>query len=191
MFEAFCSFVTPPASRFPSCLCSATMGKTGGHRQKRAAVEMLDTSRDGAADMQVAESSESALEKVLLQKWLWGKISGVCLQEIANAACLDGASHSALRALAKLGAYGSHSGNVTKELMTLHGKGGMTPQVETIIAPVVLPREPTKVVQFAVPTIPFHKWVSSLSHHYADDYQRIFGISKRRAFWDSLSESSA
>ena len=165
------------------------MGK-GGHRQRRAVEQMVDAAEDNEAGAGHHEQGESALERTLLEKWLWGKVSGVCVQEIAQSACLDGARHSADLAIARLGAHGTCPNHVHKDLMTRYANNVLMPPIDAIIAPVVNPREPTTIVQFAVPTLLFHKWVSHLSTNYPDDYQRIFGIARRRAFWDAVSESS-
>ena len=61
---------------------------------------------------------QSALATELLSLWGHGHLSAVKVQRLANAAMLDGASHSEIVALAKAGNFGMGAGNVHKALVT-------------------------------------------------------------------------
>lgn len=85
---------------------SATPAPPVGYKQKLA----------WAASRAAEQTPPSSLARVLLTKWAWGDISTPMLQQIAQAAVQDGASHVELVKLAKLGHSGQYPGNMHAEL---------------------------------------------------------------------------
>ena len=83
---------------------------------------------------------QSALATELLSLWGHGHLSAVKVQRLANAAMLDGASHSEIAALAKAGNFGMDAGNVHKALVTRFCKNLMAPDPLCSQAPCLNPK---------------------------------------------------
>ena len=79
----------------------------GGIQQRRAAAENA-----------VAQPEEpSRLAALLLNSWVWGDMSALQLQKIAEAALADGAEHRDLRQLASIGSHGRAPNHCHRDLV--------------------------------------------------------------------------
>jgi hypothetical protein len=181
----FCSCVSAIdlLSSFPTCV---DMLRGGHHQKRRAEAAQAGSSTDAPIDPAVLGTS--AMETVCIKKWMWGKFHATDVQSVAHAAVLDGATHPNVLSLSQLGASGSSPQHVHTQLLGKYAKTIGMPCLDFIPCPVVDPRDQEAVVQYSVPTILFHKWVMHLAKNYRADYNRIFGIERRRAFWDAVSE---
>ena len=92
------------------------------------------------ADMALADttacpgqhSSFSALEEKLIHKFIWGKLSGVDVQELAHSSSLDGVSSALVLRLAALGGCGTSPQHIHSQIVDMYAKNCRTLLLKTL-----------------------------------------------------------
>ena len=100
--------MAPPVSdagQMPASSSGSLPEPPGGHRQR---------ARWAAGP---AVHNKSALAEFLIDKWSWGFMSAVLVQQICAAAVADGATHPDVKTLSELGSKGKHQQNIHVELI--------------------------------------------------------------------------
>ena len=103
------------------CWWCAAIFAMVGHRQKRA----LDTEDVGVQssrrrrNVSLQSSTTSPIADSLMNKWAWGAMSSVAVQEVANACRLAHVTDDALDELASMGSYGLNPGHIHRDLLRL------------------------------------------------------------------------
>ena len=99
------------------------MGKRGGrHQHKGQQAHAADGANIAGVDQL------SPLGRLLLNKWAWGKMSAVLLQELAHAAKTSGLQAADVEWMASLGPHGRSPNNINKQLMRKLAERSIVPQ---------------------------------------------------------------
>ena len=158
----------------------------GHHQQRAVELDMADASLGEP----VRSDVPSALETKLVTKWVWGRIEGTDVADIALASVLDsGESHPNVCRLAALGGFGNSSQHVSEQLFNIYGSQAATPTATEVRAPVLDPQDPEHILFQDVPMFLFHEWLVTLSRNYEDDYNRMFGVLQAPQFWHDSDKS--
>ena len=114
----------------------------GGRQQRKRKLQEVEAQHDVRSDNEVVTRKfefDAALAAELIERWCWGFCSAVDVQKLSHKSFLDmravlqktGMSDdhipSSLKALASLGTWGRHPGNVNKELKSLLGEPSYPP----------------------------------------------------------------
>ena len=130
----------------------------------------------------------SALGTTLLQRWGWGRMPAELVQELCHAAVLDGAQAPEVDFLAGIGAFGQSKANCHRDLLRAYAHDVQCPPVWGVRVPCLDKKlDATDIVYESAGVLLPHDWIFHLSHYYASDFERIFGINEVSSFWAKQS----
>lgn len=153
----------------------------GGHKQRRLSA---DQHSEPAPDDDVTASDLSPLGMCLLDKWSWGVLSAPAVQEMAQAAKLNGCRQPDILFMASAGTHGQHQGNVHRDLMKKYCKDMVVPEVYITEIPFKVLDEDSgdmTVQHLDCHMLLPHDWLASLDR--AGCLQSHWGTDRVAAFW--------
>ena len=153
------------------------MGKRGGRHQQRG-------QQAHAADGENVAGVDhlSPLGRLLLNKWAWGKMSAVLLQELAHAAKMSGLQAADVGWMASLGSHGHSPNNINKQLMRKFVERSIAPQPFLAMPYFKVKRKSmVSVAREECPLLLPHDWLSSLAQHGL--LEQVLGIQRAGGFW--------
>ena len=158
--------------------------RKGGHRQERVSREADDSEN---SESEPTTDVLAPLEAELLRRMTWGGMSGTTAQTLAHGAYLGGCEN--IVALASGGAWGQNRKS-HEQILRRYARSARTPKPDRTKLPLIDPLGDQEVPIWEVTGIIYpHDWVYSLSHHYSQAADRIFGISRAPQFWRNANRS--
>ena len=160
------------------------------HREnKRLRGYQLEVEKQkGKRPLEKGDVEPSALATSLLSLWAHGQIPATAVQDLAQAATLDGAEHPELFALAKSGNWGLHKGSCHRDIMAY-----FCPQLKLcdsweIQVPCVDPKTNKESMADASLLLP-HLMFWQLGLQHPEQFQKMFGIKDLVDFWNNVEKS--
>jgi hypothetical protein len=167
----------------------------GGHRQKRrklidasAALEDSEASATpGASDASrghVPVNDTSSLATTLLTRWGEGQLSAIDVQQFAQAAVQDGATHPEITWIAQLGSHGLHPGNVSRDLKAKYLQETLAPEPYSAKISLFTTKDRTATVEQNVDLLLPHEWFAKLASSFGPwDFDEQFGAAIAPEWW--------
>ena len=157
--------------------CAAMAPKVrGGHRQKRrklldasAAFEDSEAGIDNTSSLatthrrRVPVPDTSSLATTLLTRWGEGQLSAIDVQQFAQAAVQDGATHPELTWLAQIGSHGLHPGNASRDLKGKYLKETLAPEPYSAKVSLFTTKDRTATFEQNVDLLLPHEWFATLA----------------------------
>jgi len=157
--------------------CAAMAPKArGGHRQKRR--KLLEASaafEDGEAGIDntsslatthrrhVPVNDTPSLATTLLTRWGEGQLSATDVQQFAQAAVQDGATHPELIWLAQIGSHGLHPGNASRDWKGKYLKETLAPEPSSAKVSLFTTKDRTATFEQNVDLLLPHEWFATLA----------------------------
>ena len=123
-----------------------------------------------------------------LVKWAWGLTPATDVQATCHAAVQDGCVHPEVLEVSAMGAFGSHVGNVNRELKRRYLKELCMPIPYACKVAAVDPKSQGVIEEECYIILPFD-WFSKLAEHYEDYFEKTMGSRKIGWFWDTQDRS--
>ena len=183
-------------SKASALRCAAMAPKVrGGHHQKRR--KLLDASATfedseasatpGASDASrrhVPVNDTSSLATTLLTRWGEGQLSAIDVQQFAQAAVQDGATHPELTWLAQLGSHGLHPGNVSRDLKAKYLQETLAPEPYSAKVSLFTTKDRTATFEQNVDLLLPHEWFAKLASSFGSwDFDEQFGAALAAEWW--------
>ena len=132
----------------------------GGHKQKRQRI--LEAEQNDEPDDENVAFLPSALGTGLLVKWSQGQLTATDVQEFANLAMKDGATHPEVAWLAGIGSSGASKGNCSRALNRRYLKDMSLPDPYFIKVKVQDSKDRGTLKEVDVPVLLPHEWFGCL-----------------------------
>ena len=147
--------------------------------------------RQSHSDPQMAAPlrfGRSALANCLLELWGYGRLSATGVQRLAEAAVMDGMRDEALVLLASTGTFGSHPGNINRDLRRVYLRDLQLPALYDVPVAYISLKEDNPFLESKASCLLPHEVLHKLSHFYPMEYERMFGIASCQEFWGQCRE---
>ena len=132
--------------------------------------------------------SQSTLATKLLHLWANGTISATCIQSLAHAAMLDGASHPEIASIASAGTFGQHAGNIARDLACTFLKDISIPPSTNVSIPLLDPKTSKETEEYGGIFCP-HLMFAAALEQYSAVSQIIFPTAGLESFWRGVEQS--
>jgi len=166
----------------------------GHHLKKRKLLDASATFEDsgasatpGASDASrrhVPVNDTSSLATTLLTRWGEGQLSAIDVQQFAQAAVQDGATHPELTWLAQLGSHGLHPGNVSRDLKAKYLQETLAPEPYSAKVSLFTTKDRTATFEQNVDLLLPHEWFAKLASSFGSwDFDEQFGAALAAEWW--------
>ena len=167
----------------------------GSHRQKRR--KLFDASEapedseasatpgaSGARRPHAPGNDTSSLATTLLTRWGEGQLSAIDVQQFAQAAVHDGATHPEITWLAHLGSHGLHPGNVSRDLKAKYLQETSAPEPYSAKVSLYTTKDRTATFEQNVDLLLPHEWFAKLASSYGPwDFDEQFCAALAPEWW--------
>ena len=141
----------------------------------------------GASDAsrrRVPVNDTSSLAATLLTRWGEGQLSAIDVQQFAQAAVQDGATHPEVTWLAQLGSHGLYPGSASRDLKAKYLQETLAPEPYSAKVSLFTTKDRTATFEQNVDLLLPHEWFAKLASSFGPwDFDEQFGAALAPEWW--------